>query len=94
MDTNKPLQKKGILSRVIGEETMLYNPDAGFVHIINKTAAFIWNLCDGCRSPKEMADLLHEAYEVVEDTDLESDVKKILDSFAGLGILDQYRCDL
>ena len=93
MDTNKPLQKKGILSRVIGDETMLYNPDAGYVHIINKTAAFVWDLCNGCRSPGEIAELLHDAYEVAENTDLESDVKEILKSFAELGILDQYQCD-
>jgi len=93
MDTNKPLQKKGTLSRVIGNETMLYNPDAGYVHIINKTAAFVWNLCNGCRSSGEMANLLQNAYEVAEDTDLDSDVTEILNSFTELGILDQYQCD-
>lgn len=88
MNTNKPLQKEGILCREIGNETMLYNPEAGNVHIINKTAAFIWNLCNGCRSPGEMADLLHDAYEVAEDTDLAGDVEEILNSLADLGVLD------
>jgi len=92
MNNNNPLQKKGILSRVIGDETMLYNPDAGCVHIINKTAAFVWDSCNGCRSPGEIAGLLHDAYEAAGGTDLESDVIEILNSFAELGILDRYQC--
>jgi len=59
-----PLRKDGILSRKLGDEWMLYDPAAGAVHIINGTAEFVWNLCDGQHDLDDIAGQLRGAYQV------------------------------
>lgn len=87
MDTYKPLRRNEILFREIEDETILYDPEAGLIHVLNTTAGLVWNLCDGVHTPKQIEAHLREAYDVAEGTDLQSDVAKTLQALAELGLL-------
>lgn len=39
-----------------GDETAVYNPDSGRLHLLNPSALAIWELCDGETTGAEMAD--------------------------------------
>lgn len=87
MDSVKPLRKEGILSRQLGDETVLYDSENGDVHIINTMAEFVWNLCDGSHSLDDIELRIRETSEVPEGTPVREDLDKIIQSFSNLGVL-------
>jgi hypothetical protein len=87
MSAKGPLRKDGILSRKLGDEWMLYDPAAGAVHIINGTAEFVWNLCDGQHDLDDIAGQLRGAYQVPDGTALTKDINDIVQGFSDKGLL-------
>ena len=62
----KPKRKEGIKQREVGGEKMLYDVGGRSVHVLNRTADFVWQRCDGSHA---LDDLVAEAvgiYEVPE----------------------------
>jgi hypothetical protein len=43
-----PQKKDGVQTRFIGGETLLIDGEKS--HVINPSAAFVWNLCDGAHT--------------------------------------------
>jgi PqqD family protein of HPr-rel-A system len=68
-------------------ETVLYDPQSDAVHVLNRTAALIVNLCDGEHSTEEMATKLGEQFEVEAGVDLLADVEETLTSLKNHGLL-------
>ena len=87
MDARKPLRKSDIISRKIGDECMLYDPATGSMHVINYTAEFVLNLCDGTKSLGEIEHLLCETHLVLKENRVREDLVAILQSFTDLGII-------
>jgi PqqD family protein of HPr-rel-A system len=87
MSTKGPLRKEGILSRKLGDEWMLYDPESGVVHIINATAESVWDLCDGKHGPDEIATSLRETFEVSDGTPVREEVHEIIEAFFDKGLL-------
>jgi hypothetical protein len=57
-DTAMSLPKrrtKDIVVRDLGDETLVYDLKQNTAHCLNKTAAWVWKLCNGKTSDKEMA---------------------------------------
>lgn len=46
------------------EETAVYNPDTGALHLLNPSALAIWELCDGSTTGEEMAGAVAELTEL------------------------------
>lgn len=44
-------------------EVLVYDLKSHKAHALNKTAAFVWNHCDGHRSPEEIAKLMAEEWQ-------------------------------
>jgi PqqD family protein of HPr-rel-A system len=70
-----------------GEETAVYNPDTGMLHLLNASARAIWDLCDGDTQPQEMAAAISDLTGLDAD-DAWSDVTSTLDRLAALGLID------
>ena len=87
MDKDKPLRKSDIVTQNIGDEYMLYNPESGSMHVINRTAEFVLNLCDGAHSLSEIEQQLRETHRVPEGDHLRKDLEAIFQSFTDLGII-------
>ena len=87
MDTDKPLRKSDIVTQNIGDECMLYNPESGSMHVINYTAEFVLNLCDGIRSLSDIEHEVREAHHFPESNDITKDIKSIIQNFKDLGIV-------
>ena len=73
----------------VGEEGLLYDREAGKVHILNRTALFTWRKCDGTRTAEEIAGALRETFAGPAAVDIRRDVLQILASFAERGLLEQ-----
>ena len=86
MNTEGLLRKDGILSRKLGDEWILYDPEKGSIHIINPMAEFVWRMCDGSHSLDEMEKRVGGTYNVPEGVTLKRDLENIIQSFAKMGL--------
>ena len=60
---------------------------ADLVHQLNQTARFIWELCDGQSTTRDIADRLVEAFDV-DPAGAEAAVTATLREFERLGLLE------
>ena len=87
MDEARPLRKEGIVCQKLGDEWILYDPEAGSIHVINAMAGVVWRMCDGCHSIEEMERQIADAHEVPVGTNVSADVQSVIQSFADRGML-------
>jgi len=67
-----------IIAKQIGSELMLYDSANSAIHVLNITAAKIFQLCDGSKTLKEIAKSLKDTFDDVEHVQAYEDVKKTL----------------
>ncbi len=82
----KPAWVEDIIWRRIEDEVVVITEDGLSVHVLNKTAAHIWELCDGRHDLNDIADMVCERFEVSVD-EAKADVKAMLAQLEGLGLL-------
>lgn len=87
MEGEQPIRKEGVLPRQVGSEWILYDTESGGVHVINPTAAKIWDLCDGAHTPADMETVLRETYDAPESTPVGEQVLDILAQFAQMQVV-------
>jgi PqqD family protein of HPr-rel-A system len=46
----KPTKNQRVLTRRLDDGCVVYDPEAGRVHILNLYAALVWEYCDDCES--------------------------------------------
>ena len=64
----------------VSGDLVLYDPSNGDVHMLNATAATVFQLCDGTHTPEEMAETLVESFNDVDYAQAYEDVKSALDT--------------
>jgi PqqD family protein of HPr-rel-A system len=67
------------IKRVSGD-LVLYDPSNGDVHMLNATAANVFQLCDGLHTPEEITKALVESFDGVDYAQAYEDVKSALDT--------------
>ncbi len=82
----RPVAAETCVSRDLGEELLVYDPDGDQVHVLNEVAREIFLLCDGSRNPADIAAELTERF-LVERAQALADVNETLDRLIGLGLL-------
>lgn len=85
MDSLK--KRSDILERKMGEEHMLYDVAGRKVHVLNKTAYFIWGLCDGVRT---LDDMVHQAAAdfKAEPGHVKADIEECIQELRALSLLE------
>jgi hypothetical protein len=76
-----------VTARVVADECVLLDRDAGLVHQFNVTASFIWDRCEAWSTVDEIAARMAERFEVdpgVARVDVAAVVRQLLD----LNLLD------
>ena len=69
-----------------GGEALLIDELNGSVHVVNHTAAQLWELCDGGPTLEQLVGALARAYEVSDET-VREDVERMIETFRALGLL-------
>lgn len=72
--------------RTVGEEVLVHHLSAQKVHILNRTAGEILELCDGQRSAGEIADSICGSTNA-DRSEVGRDVDSMLAEFAQLGLV-------
>lgn len=85
---SRPLARRDLRLQEVGSEGLLYDRDAGMVHILNRTALYAWKRCDGSRTAESIAEEMGEAFSECESVDISRDVLQILSNFAERGLLE------
>ena len=84
--SNRMIQAENIIWRRIGDDIVIIKDDGLATHVLNKTAAYIWELCDGKRGIDEIAASLYERYDVSPEEAL-ADTRETIENLTKAGIL-------
>ena len=88
MTMNSISQVDSVIWRRIQDDIVVISEDGLATHILNKTAAFIWELCDGKNGIDNIVASVLEKFEVPEE-EAKADINEIIDELLQLGILKQ-----
>jgi PqqD family protein of HPr-rel-A system len=71
----------------VDQEAILHDRRNGRAHVINESAARVWELCDGRATLDEIAAALAASYNV-DVSMVRSDVTQLIARFRDLGVLE------
>lgn len=86
-DGTRVRRREDILSTTSGGETLLVDQGSGSVHVINPTAARIWELCSGEPTVEAVIAGVAETYGM-SPGELQDDVLEMLRTFGELGVVE------
>ena len=81
------LRKPGVLERNMGVETILYTGPMNAVHVLNRSARLIWDLCDGNHTLADMERALRERFAVEANVDLYPDIRLAIEELLEKGLV-------
>jgi PqqD family protein of HPr-rel-A system len=87
MDERPPTRSPDVALQRVGQEAILHDRRNGRAHVINESAARIWDLCDGQASLDEIAVALAASYNI-EASVVQGDVAQIVAKFRELRVLE------
>jgi hypothetical protein len=82
------VRNQDIIWRRIEEKIVLIGKDGLVIHVLNKTAALIWELCDGSHDDEEIAADLCECFDVLPE-EAGVDVRETLNKLVQMGMLER-----
>lgn len=71
--------RQHLAAKRIGTDLVLYDLANKALHVLNMTAAKVFQLCDGTHTPEEIAEVLLGAFSNTEHVQVYEDVKHTLD---------------
>ncbi len=84
-----PQRSEQVYSKGLGDEVVLYLADGSAVHVLNRTAFAVWNLCDGDHAPQAIEEAIRAQFAIPEGVDVAEDVRMTLKLFRDKGLLRQ-----
>ena len=84
--TSIATQAKDVIWRRIGDSIVIITDDAKSSHVLNKTAAFIWEKCDGRYGIDDITSQLCEHFDVTFE-EARTDVRQIIEELIRIGIM-------
>lgn len=88
MTVSRAVQAEDVIWRRIGDEVVVIKDDGLSTHVLNKTAAFIWEMCDGKCGIDEIAARLYEHFDISLE-EASADVREIIGKLIQIGIMNQ-----
>ena len=87
MDLRFPTPNKDVSLQRVGQEAILHDRCNGRAHVINESAAQIWELCDGQNTLDQIVSAFAGVY-AQPAADVRADVQYILAKFHELRVLE------
>ena len=87
MTTNaRPLAHPAVSSYSLDDELVIYTPTDGQAYVLNRTAARIWQLCDGTRTDRAMAREIAVAFGE-DEAQILADVRELIEGLTSAGLV-------
>lgn len=80
-------RRPDILDRLVDDEFILYDVMERKVHILNASARFVWELCDGTCSMEMMVERALTSYEASVE-EIRTDIEACVGDFQALSLLE------
>jgi len=80
------VRNENIIWRGIDNKIVMVSSDARATYVLNKTAAYIWQLCDGTKGLEEIAADLCDKFNVLPE-DAAVDVSETISKLEKIGLL-------
>lgn len=77
----RPRRRADVVRRGTSDETLLYDPHADAVHVLNQTALAVWDLCDGNHTAGDIEAELRRRFTVGAGNGVAENVHLVLDRF-------------
>jgi hypothetical protein len=87
MDRLCPTRRADVTLQRVGQEAILYDRRNRRAHVLNDSAARIWELCDGHATLEEITEAFASAYTMPASA-VYADVVRILTTFRELQVID------
>jgi PqqD family protein of HPr-rel-A system len=84
---DRPLPSADVSLQRVGNEAILHDRRNGRAHVLNDSAARVWQLCDGRATLDEIVSAFAASYDM-PPADVREDVVYILSKFRELRVLD------
>lgn len=89
---NRPTRAESAIWRRVGDEVVVIRGDGLSTHVLNRTAALIWEMSDGEHSIEEMAEKLAINFNVSPEV-ARADIEEVDNKFIQAGIMNQFEGD-
>ena len=88
MQLQKLKNRNDIITKKIGSEVLLYDPNTEKVHVLNSTSHFIWENMDGNHSLDDIQKLVQKKFNITDSNQVQQDIKKAIELFDEMDLLD------
>jgi hypothetical protein len=85
--SNRPRRRTDIVLQDVGGEAILIDPRTDEAHVLNGSAARLWELCDGVRSMDELAAEFGAIYDLTA-ADVIDDVREVVAELIRLDLVE------
>jgi len=72
-----PIRRNDLMERQVGTDYMLYDVTGRAVHLMNQTAFFVWERCDGDHAVQDIINEAASLYEISGEK-IEADIQECL----------------
>jgi len=86
--SNRITRAEEVIWRRVGDDIVVIKDDGLSTHVLNKTAGFIWELCDGTLGIDDISTRLCERFDVSFD-EARVDVEELIKKLTGIGIMNR-----
>lgn len=87
MNEAAPIRASNVTVDNVGNETLVYAVEAEAIHVLNRTAKLVWDLCDGTHSVSDMEQIIRTQFSVPPGEDVAGDIENTLEQLANKGLL-------
>jgi hypothetical protein len=85
--TAKYQRRTGVGEQVVGDERMLLDEAANRVHVLNGTAAFIWDHLQSPVTVEEIEGQMAGEYDMAKAPDARASIQRVLDDLLEKGLI-------
>ncbi len=82
----KPTRLENVMERRVGNDRMLYDAAGRAVHVLNETALFVWQRCDGEHSVQDIISEAASVYTISTDK-IQGDIEECMAALRSKGLL-------
>ena len=76
-----------VITKETDSKLVLYDTRKEAVHILNRTAYLIWELCDGQHTISDIEDIMRERFSIDHEYDLMNDIDQAVQQLLVKGLL-------
>lgn len=89
MTEYKPKKKNLVLRGGKSKDAVLYDEETKEIHVLNPTAFFVWKLCDGEHSLRDIEEAVAREFSPKAGREIAEDIKRVVDSFKNKRLLEE-----